>query len=80
MTEVVITCPRCGIRQVFRGSQWEIAVEAEVWLKRHQQARHRGTQVPIRAPNVLGERAAAVAAAPRPRRNRRGLARRSWPA
>ena len=50
MGEVVITCAKCGTRQAFHGSKWEIAVEAEVWLKHHQRAKHQGEQVPARTP------------------------------
>ena len=31
--EVVITRAKCGTRQAFHGSKWEIALEAEVRLK-----------------------------------------------
>jgi hypothetical protein len=48
MTEVVVTCTRCGTRRAFRGSDWEIAVAADVWLTRHRRARHHGEQVPAR--------------------------------
>jgi hypothetical protein len=41
--EAVITC---GARQVFHGSKWGIAVEAEVWLKQHQWAEHKDKRVP----------------------------------
>jgi hypothetical protein len=44
--EAVITCAMCGTRRVFHGSKWEIAVEAEVWLKQHQRAEHKDKQVP----------------------------------
>jgi hypothetical protein len=44
--EAVITCTTCGTRQVFHGSKWETAVEAEVWLKQHQRAEHTDKQAP----------------------------------
>ena len=48
MGEVVITRAKCGTRQAFHGSKWEITVEAEVWLKQHQRAHHQGGQAPAR--------------------------------
>jgi hypothetical protein len=48
MGQAAITCATCGTRQVFHGSKWEIAVEAEVWLKQHQRTEHQGEQVPAR--------------------------------
>jgi hypothetical protein len=48
MGEVVITCAKCGIRQAFHGSKWEITVEAEVWLKQHQRPHRQGEQAPTR--------------------------------
>ena len=50
MGEVVITRAKCGTRQAFHGSKWEIALEAEVWLKQLQQAKHQAKQVPARTP------------------------------
>ena len=46
MGEVVITRAKCGTRQAFHGSKWEIALEAEVWLKQHQQAKTPGQAGP----------------------------------
>ena len=40
--EVAITCAKCGARQVFRGSKWEIAVAAEMWRKQHKRPGMRG--------------------------------------
>ena len=48
MGEVVITCAKCGTRQAFQGSKWETTVQAELWLRQHQRAKHQGEQVPAR--------------------------------
>jgi uncharacterized C2H2 Zn-finger protein len=50
MGEVVITCPKCGTRQVFHGSKWETTVEAQLWLKQYQRAKRQAKQVPARTP------------------------------
>jgi hypothetical protein len=48
MGGLVVTCAKCGMRRAFHGNRWEIAVESEVWLKRHQRAKHQGVQVKAR--------------------------------
>jgi hypothetical protein len=72
MGEVVITCAKCGTRQAFHGSKWEITVEAEVCLKQHQRAHHQGNK-PQPGRLSPSERAATAAVPLRPsctRRNR----------
>lgn len=34
--DVVVACPRCGMRQDFRGTESEIGDAAEAWKKGHQ--------------------------------------------
>jgi hypothetical protein len=46
--EAAITCAKCGARQVFHGSKWEVVVAAEMWPKQHERAEHEGENAPAR--------------------------------
>ncbi len=45
MAEAAITCVKCDARRVLRGTDWEVAVEVEMWQKEHERAEHDGEKV-----------------------------------
>jgi hypothetical protein len=40
MAEAAPRCPECGAQQILRGTDWEIAVAAEMWQKQHLRTWH----------------------------------------